>query len=47
MKKNKISLALHMQMNNDVYFPSFNGFNLQRMTNLNIIYIRQIKADDK
>jgi hypothetical protein len=27
--------------------PSFNGYNFQRVTNLNIIYIRQIKADDK
>jgi hypothetical protein len=36
-----------MQIRDDTGSPSFNGNNSQRVTNLNIIYIRQIKADDK
>jgi hypothetical protein len=47
MKKNKLSLTLHSQMSNDVDYPSLNGYNFQTMTNLNIIYIPQIKADDR
>jgi len=47
MKKNKVSLTLHLQMTNDIDYTSFNGYNFQTMTNLNIIYIPQIKADDR
>lgn len=47
MKRNKMSLALHTQINHGDDNPTFNGYNLQSMTNLKIIYIRQIKADDK
>jgi len=47
MKKNKMSLALHTQMNHNDDNPSFNGNNFQMMNNLKIIYIRQIKAEDK
>jgi len=47
MKKNKMSFTLQAQLNNDAHYPCLNGYNFQRITNLNIIYIRQIKADDK
>jgi hypothetical protein len=47
MKKNNMSLTSYMQIRDDAGSPSFNGYNFQRETNLNIIYIRQIKADDK
>jgi len=36
-----------MQMSKDVDYLSFIGYSFQRMTNLNIIYIRKIKADDE
>ncbi len=42
-----MSLTSYMQICDVADNPSFNKHNLQRVTNLNIIYIRQIKADDK
>jgi len=47
MIKNKMSLDSQVQMSNDVNYQCFNGFNFLRTINHNIIYIRQIKADDK
>ena len=47
MKKNNMSLTSYMQIRDDADSPSLNGYNFQRVTNLNIIYNRQIKADDK
>jgi hypothetical protein len=42
-----MSLDLNMQMSNDIDYQSFDLYNFQRTINHNIIYIRQIKADDK
>jgi hypothetical protein len=36
-----------MQMSNNIDYPNFDEYNFQITTNHNIIYIRQIKADDK
>jgi hypothetical protein len=47
MTKNNMSLTLNMQMSNNLDYPNFNEYDFQTMTNHNIIYIRQIKADDK
>ena len=47
MKKNNMSMTLNMQMSNNIDNPNFNEHDFQTMTNHNIIYIRQIKADDK
>ena len=42
-----MSSALHTQMSNNDDNPIFIGDNFQIVNNLKIIYIRQIKADDK
>jgi len=46
MKKNRRSLNSQLQIRYDIT-SNTKPLDLQRMTNLNIIYIRQIKTDDK
>ena len=47
MKKNRPSLNSQLQTRYNINMSNTKPLDLQRMTNLNIIYIRQIKADDK
>ena len=47
MKKNRPALNSQLQTRHDINMPNTKPLDLQRMINLNIIYIRQIKADDK
>lgn len=47
MKKNRPSLNSQLQTRYDINTSSTKPLDPQRMTNLNIIYNRQIKTDDK
>ena len=47
MKKNRPLLNSQLQTRDDINTSNTKPLDLQRMTDLNIIYIRQIKADDK
>jgi len=47
MKKNRPSLNSQLQIRSDINTSNTKPLDLQMMTNLNIIYNRQIKADDK